>query len=305
MSIRNLLRKLRRVLFCPDTARLKASCEELIAIGNKLLLWQRPGYRLHLQNLDDQTNVAVDRIIFSYELERVARKLNPLFIGHDVSRPTLCMVCVGNEYAQIVGAGTRTKLNYCKKHGYNMVILETTPYRFDRHPAWLRVPLLFRLMQMGYQHLFYLDADSIITNPDTLLEDFFGRLEKSGAHLMIAEDVYSLNTGSVFMRKTWQSLTLLDLVYQSDTGNNDGGWDQSALIALVEENPAVKSLLHVETNARQFNSMPFDRQAPGLPSDCSLYAWQAGDFICHFAGTRSRSELSSQMQKFHEMIPLI
>jgi hypothetical protein len=105
------------------------------------------------------------------------------------------------------------------------------------------------------------------------------------------------------MRKTWQAFTLLDLIYESDTGADNGAWEQQALIELVEENPSVKSLLYIETNARLFNSMPFERRSPGLPADCSAYAWQPGDFLCHFAGTRDNAELLSAMQKIHAKIP--
>ena len=304
MSIKNLFRKRKQMPL--ETAKLEACGEKLVGICRQLLIHQSPLYRSHLHNLENTSDMAINKMVFGYALERAARKLDPKIIGNDFSKPTLCMVCIGEEYAKIVEVGTQTKFDYCKKHGYNLVILDLLPYRYGRHPAWLRIPLMFRLMQMGHEHLFYLDADSLITNPGILLEGFFDRLEKSDRHLMIAEDVFSLNTGSFFMRKTWQSLTLLDLIYESDAELKKNSWEQQALTDLVEKNPAVKSLLYLELNARLFNSMPFDPPlSPGLPSDCSAYAWQPGDFICHFAGTRGHAELSLKLQKFHKMIPVI
>lgn len=318
MSLRNFFRELKQAMASSkeilDTTReskseAEAGHKESIDLGKKLLIelrrqkvLQKPLYQEHLQCLRNPAASGSAQVNIGYSLERIARKLNPTLIEHDLSKPTLVMVCIGDEYAKTVELGTRTKQEYCKLHGYNLAILESVPYRYDRPPAWLKIPLLFRLMQTGHHRLFYLDADSLITNPKISLEPFFDRLEKMDRHMLIAEDVFNLNTGAFFLRKTWQALTLLDLIYETDADVDNSLWEQQALIELIEQNPVVRSLLHIEASSRQFNSMPFDERASGLPSDCSAYAWQPGDFLCHFAGTKDPQKLSSKMQRLHQTL---
>ncbi len=262
---------------------------------------KKPLYLSHLHNLETLSGMESDKWVGGYSLEKVSRKINPRIIGHDLSKPILCMVCIGKDYAKTVEIGTQSKLDYCRVHGYNMAVLEEMPYRYDRAPAWLKIPLLFRLMQLGYSRVFYLDADTVITNPDVSLEAFFARLEQANRHLMLSEDMFTLNTGSFLMRKTWQSLTLIDLIYETDAEVDHGFWEQQALIHLVEQNPIVRTLLYLEPDSRQFNAMPFDGPPSSQwPSDYLKYAWQPGDFICHFAGNRDKRDLASKMRAIQE-----
>jgi hypothetical protein len=294
-----------------EASKREAAQQQLLDLGHRLLVElkyqgvrQKPLYRSHLHNLENPSGMESDKWSGGYSLERVARKVKPQIIGHDLSKPILCMVCIGEDYAKTVEAGTQTKSDYCQAHGYNMAVLDEMPYRYDRAPAWLKIPLIFRLMQLGYSRIFYLDADSVITNSKVSLEDFFGRLEQASRHLMLSEDLYTLNTGSFLMRKTWQSLTLLDLIYETDAEVDHGFWEQQALIHLVEENPVVRSLLYLEPDSRQFNAMPFDGPVSSKwPSDYLKHAWQPGDFVCHFAGNRDKPDLASKMRAIREKTP--
>jgi hypothetical protein len=262
---------------------------------------QKPAYQSHLHNLAHPAEFDGKKVAVGYQLERAARKLKPTFVVEgDRSKPVLCMVCIGKAYGQAVEIGTRTKVDYCKRHGYSMVILEAAPLHFDRPITWLRIPLIFSLMEMGHNHVFYLDADTLITNQDVGLEPFFARLEKAERHLMIAEDILSLNTGSFFVRKTWQSLTLLDLIYENDAHLDHYWWEQQALIELTEQHQVVRSLLYLETDARQFNSVPLDfLNLPLSEAERTAYSWQPGDFVCHFAGLRNTSMLQEKMGEIH------
>ena len=303
MSIEDYFRPLKRILL---RSRQNVGNKALFDLANKALvelkihrLLQRSAYQTHLHDLENPAGFDRKRLTIGYPLEKAARKLKPRIIGDDLSKPILAMVCTGENYARLVEIGTRTKSDYCRRHGYNMAIVEEQIYRYNRHAAWLKIPLVFRLMQIGYERIFYVDADSVITNPEVSAQEFFDRLEAAGRHLMLAEDICSLNTGVFFMRNTWQSCVLLDLIYEWEAG--DGHWEQGALIGLIEQNPIVKSLLYLEPDSRRFHSMPFDRPLSlGLPSDCSPYAWQPGDFICHFAGPRNKQYLANKMKRILE-----
>lgn len=261
---------------------------------------QRPLYQAHLRQLADGAEIDPVQVPIGYALEKSARKLHPNVVaGCDPARPTLCMVCVGDEFARAVEIGTQTKADYCRKHGYNFIIVDQAPSDFQRPLPWLKISLIVRLLQEGHGSVFFLDADTLVTNPEIPLEPFFHRLEKSGRHVLIAEDSLTLNSGSFFIRRTWQSLTLLDLVFGYDADVGHAWWENYALIELVKENPAIRALLLLETDCRQFNSTSLadDAAAP------ATYNWQPGDFICHFAGVRDGQKIHAQMAEVRDQVP--
>jgi hypothetical protein len=284
--------------------RLVSLTEECLVELKRQSVRQKSAYQSHLHHLAHPAEFDGEKMVIGYQLERAVRKLKPTFVVEgDRSKPVLCVLCLGEEYAKAVEIGTRTKVDYCRRHGYSLVVLETAPFYFDRPITWLRIPLIFSLMEKGYNDVFYLDADTLITNQDVRLESFFARLEKAERHLMIAEDILCLNTGSFFIRKTWQSLTLLDLVYENDAHVDHHWWEQQALIELVEEHQVVRSLLYLEPDARQFNSVPLGfLNLPFSETDRVAYSWQPGDFVCHFAGLRNTSVLQEKMQEIHGLL---
>jgi hypothetical protein len=205
---------------------------------------------------------------------------------------------VGENYTRAVEPATRTKVDYCRKHGYNFAVLDAPPRLFGRPLSWLKIPLIFHLLQAGHQAVFALDADALVTNPEIALEPFFSRLEKSGRHLMIAEDFQMINAGSFFIRQTWQSLTLLALIFETDAEIGHHWWENQALVALLEENPDVRSLIQLELDSRQFNSMIMEGDlAPESEKELAAHGWRPGDFICHLAGFRDPLKLQARMLK--------
>jgi hypothetical protein len=105
------------------------------------------------------------------------------------------------------------------------------------------------------------------------------------------------------MRRTWQTLTLLDLIFDYDADVQHAWWENYALIELVQENPAIRSLLWVETDSRQFNSAAPKCVATGpAPEEEAPYNWQPGDFICHLAGVRDAKKIQAGMAEIRDQI---
>jgi hypothetical protein len=252
-------------------------------------LREKPLYQAHLRRLADPAGFSIDEVEVAYPLDRSARVINPTFVlPGDAAKPVLCMVCIGRDFAQAVELGTQSKRDYCRRHGYGLVVLETAPESFDRPVSWLRLSLIFRLLKMGHPSVFYLDADTLITNPGIPLETYFERLEKTGRHLLISEDPLSLNTGALFFRRTWQSLLLLDLIYETDIDVEHHYWEQNALVELARQQAQVLALLEIETRLTE--------------QELETYAWQPGDFICHFAGVRSGPKLAAAMRRIRGVL---
>ena len=261
-------------------------------------------FQAHLRRLAAPAGFDLDQVEVAYALERGTRIITPTFILEgDHAKPVLCVLCIGRDFAKGVEIGTRSKVEYCRRHGYGLVVLETAPLHVDRPVSWLRIPLIFRLLKMGYQSVLYLDADTLITNPAIQPEIFFERMEKNGRHLLLAEDALGLNTGVMFFRRTWQSLVLLDLIYETDINVGHLYWEQHALAELIRLHPLVLSLIQIETQPRQFNSVLLDFMDPPIPeAEREIYGWKPGDFLCHFAGTRNGATRAAKMREVRDLL---
>ena len=85
--------------------------------------------------------------------------------------PALAIIMAfDHEYARS-GLGARSQLNkqhYAERHNYSLLV-ETQPVALDRRAAWAKVLVAARHLA-DFDWLFYVDTDTIITNPDIRLE---------------------------------------------------------------------------------------------------------------------------------------
>jgi hypothetical protein len=77
MSSQDFLRKLKRALLPSRHAEFDARSQQLLELGRKLWVQQKPLRRLHLQRLENPNGMTIDKIVTGYALERGAT--NPAF----------------------------------------------------------------------------------------------------------------------------------------------------------------------------------------------------------------------------------
>ncbi|MDE1170989.1 MAG: hypothetical protein PW734_07255 [Verrucomicrobium sp.] len=203
----------------------------------------------------------------------------------DRSRTVVCTVAVGEEYREKVAPCLESHRRYCRDHGYDYIDMEMEPNWVHRPLSWYKLPLLFRLMQAGYERLLVIDADAMITNPSVRLEPFFERLDAEGKAMLAAEEDGGVNCGVFFLRKCPQAVRLLDLMWLHDMDVRHGHWEQRALRELLNNYRAVHDVLAV-ADGRAFNSFPPERVESFSEAFDQRNSWQPGDFICHFSGIR-------------------
>jgi len=165
------------------------------------------------------------------------------------------------------------KLEYCLRHNYSL-IMNDQPYEDIMIHMNSLIPLL-----NNYDILWYMDADTIITDMTQKLED----LKCLGPHITVCEEGIvpwnHINCGSIVMKNTFKSKSLL----QSIT-DNEKDWKplvcqwQTWLYAIRH---VIGDTLTVAP-LRSFNSCVWNKpgNGPGLPGS----HWQEGDFVCHPCG---------------------
>jgi hypothetical protein len=165
------------------------------------------------------------------------------------------------------------KLEYCLRHNYSLIINDQ-PYEDIMVKMNTLIPLL-----SNYDILWYMDADTIITDMSKRIED----LDCLGPHITVCEEgIVSwnhINCGSIIFRNTNDSKAILQAIT-----DNEKDWKplvcqwQTWLYAIKDNIGDILTIAPL----RSFNSCVWNRpgNGPGLPGS----HWKEGDFVCHPCG---------------------
>jgi hypothetical protein len=205
-------------------------------------------------------------------------------------RICVCTLTLGEKYKEAVEQATITKTEYCKRYGYSFRCDEDV-HDTTRPPAWSKIKLLQKCLREKefrnedgetnayvntYDYVVWMDADTLIMNPDKRLDDFiklYGGDKENPKDIILAQDWTRLNTGVMFIKNTPWVLDFLDLVYSKTEYIHDPDWDQKSFIVCYENN-----LLHSQDHIKVLSIY----QQREINSYYCMYKF--GDFIIHIAG---------------------
>lgn len=171
----------------------------------------------------------------------------------------------------------KNKLKYAHKHHYGCMvfskILDST-----RSPSWNKIKILHDYIDVGYNWLFWTDADSIITNMEIPLEKWILEYESHGYKIIWCQDMDTEypNAGQMLIKCCKSNEDWLDLIWKQERFINHPNWEQGAIKFLLD---AKYPLKHKLLEAREFNSF-----APEVKLIQDAWKWQIGDFVCHYPG---------------------
>jgi hypothetical protein len=170
---------------------------------------------------------------------------------------------------------TPGKLAYALRHGYEFRCVRR--YEPGTHPSWQKLALIHEAMQPGPYRpdaILWLDADTVVTNPDFDALQFLHERTPLGARFVVSLD-WSYGSpwcaGNMLIR-THHPLPLVlgnILLMDADRWGNTPLWDQSALQARL-----APEYLHLLPR-RVLNAVP------RLCRDAAPEPWEPGDFLCH------------------------
>lgn len=195
----------------------------------------------------------------------------------------ICSLAIGEKFKQITLYSTLSKVLYCKQHGYAFVHDESVCDK-TRPIAWSKIRLILSVLPF-YDTVVWMDSDLYIMNPNIAIEYICNTHLPETSSMLLARDTSNLlNTGVWFIRNTVFSFQFLIDIYEQEEFIHHGNWEQTAFIALYDQNH-----LDAQSNIREvfqtyINSYWFN------------YEWS--HFILHFAGCRKLSTLEHVMTKY-------
>lgn len=178
-------------------------------------------------------------------------------------------------YPEVVRFGTRSKVLYCQKHGYDFIIGSqkmtkclgiSAPNKKKLSIHWMKVPMMGTFLS-EYDWVVWTDADSIFLNPEISLES-------------LIQDKYDVifgtfgltqgarGTGHIYVKNCEWSRQFLKEWWSSSKQLKEGQWDLERLNDFLKTKPAeyFEHLGHL----------------PVKLSDLSPDEFRLGDFLVHF-----------------------
>ena len=176
-----------------------------------------------------------------------------------------------DAFAQIGDLTTPIKAAYAQRHGYEFLC--SRRYQSGTHPSWQKLGLLLGLLPR-YEWIFWMDADSVITNPELSVEGYLlGDARCAGKSFVASMDwapPSPWNAGHFLIRNTPDMMRFLDVcLWHERRWGNCEWWDQSAM--QEQMHPCDLALLP-------------RRMLMAVPRACRDAApepWEPGDFIAH------------------------
>jgi len=119
-------------------------------------------FKNHLELIGKGTSITPLELTYSFSY--AIRTLKPQITQHNSIKDTvLCTVAFGDAYLKAVKPCLDSHDYYCGIRGYDCARLTLPPSRMHRHPSWYKIPLVGKLLRLGYKHVFFIDADAMIT----------------------------------------------------------------------------------------------------------------------------------------------
>lgn len=197
----------------------------------------------------------------------------------------MCTIAVGDGYLQSVAPCIESQRLYAERHGFDYLLVAEKPPRFERPIPWMKIALIARLLGDGYQRIFFMDGDAMITDGAVSVESYFETLKRTGKSILLTEDGRGVNTGVMFVNNGPAALRLMDMVWSYDVEVNHSTWEQHAMNVLLNTYPEFRAQLEIDPVSRHFNSFPIERRQVIPTADDQI--WAKGDFVCHLAGMRN------------------
>ena len=201
--------------------------------------------------------------------------------GFIIPKIAILSLHVGERFREVTKYSLLSKIQYCMQHGYDLIIDEsvvdhTRPY------AWSKVELIQNYIGT-YDHVAWIDADTLIMNPEKKLEEFIDQYQGTN-DILLGYDRERFNTGVMFIKNTDWSIRFFSDVYEQDQFIDNGYWEQAAIIHLFDQNWMNAKHHITATWHTAFNSYYYN------------YEW--GHFIIHFPGCRPLDALNLAMYKY-------
>lgn len=220
------------------------------------------------------------------------------------------------NYDGLLGLTWENKQSYADRHGYTLWN-ESSELDKSRPPSWSKILAVKRLLtQEDCDWVFWMDADTVIMNPERRLEDFLPSAAATSHYDLLLSgnvDIGAYNAGVWILRRSEWSLRFLETWWSMKSFVKPPGLSQSG------DNAAFKELLRAMPDFHDRCLVPphctFNSFAKFIaPSEIehieetlhqqdwymSEAYYHKGDFIAHLAGVDNKKETLEMMLELLE-----
>ena len=168
------------------------------------------------------------------------------------------------------------------RHGYDFIRFEDFSYDKSIAASWNKVRFCQTQLDVA-DWVFWTDADSVVMNPETRLEDII-RFAADDQFMIVCRDVFDINMGQFLFRNCLKGREFLDRLWKERFHYPSPNWEQDATRALCDTNSSYWAGMKILPQ-HVMNSYDYETLGHRYPSFCE------GDFIFHFAGMGNQMKL--------------
>lgn len=221
----------------------------------------------------------------------------------------LVLSACDEKMSEVAGLTMPSKVRWALKNGFDFEMVGI--HHSGSHPAWEKLQLIRGRFDFGYSHVFWIDADSVITNENVDasrvfdgLEDFWIVASKdwTDEQYIHLDPAFNWSSGAMLVNK--EAIPVFDYAIENfkPLFSNNPLHDQSALKQSFADNPAWLGKFRM-LERRVLNSVPAD-----IHCGKAIEPWREGDFIAHITCMENVERVKwlkrfFAMNKIDEVIP--
>lgn len=116
-------------------------------------------------------------------------------------------------YSNLFKDCIRSQKEYCKKYGFNYILINKAPRNLlPKEAAWLKLFLLQAALKCDYEWIAFIDADCEIRTHTPSFVNVLQKYKKEKSVFMAHGFSGRINSGVIFMRNSRESIYYLELV---------------------------------------------------------------------------------------------
>lgn len=192
----------------------------------------------------------------------------------------------GDKFKNDTNYGKLTLVNYCARHGYDLIEDALMVNVHDREIQWTKILIISKYLQnKTYDYLVWIDADTIILNPEKTLESFIERL-MNGKDIMYSKDFGGwVNNGVIFIKNCQNSIEFFN---ESWNHTKEICREQGAMDMLWRTNwNNCQSWIEITQDQTEYNPVWFE--------------YKYGIFLMHFPGAGEPNRLPNSLLRMMDM----
>lgn len=184
---------------------------------------------------------------------------------------------------EIVNQFIENKRAYSHLLGYGFIVDD--PLDKFREPAWNKILSSLKAFDNGYEWVWLLDVDTIITNFDIKLDSLLNLASLKNYDILITKDCNGINAGSFLVRNSNFTKSFLKTLWDSygkEISTSDEWREQGAFAYFHDKTEEARNkILFLPQNS--INSYP----AENVYCVTHEKSWRKDHFVIHFAGMHS------------------